>query len=169
MRAVDNETNTIPVGTEVIAVRNGDEATKTIFYFGEGVYKGDEVPAHFHDAITDPESALHKEARRVIEAEDAAQVAVQAAFTMVDKLVADGMPATHAALLKQQILAEDAAVRAQPIEERVREALERTGTNPRIDLYNGQTVWGYQCWWGPADDMRETFSAYTWELVEVGA
>jgi hypothetical protein len=24
-------------------------------------------------------------------------------------------------------------------------------TNPRIDLDNGSTVWGCQCWWGPED------------------
>lgn len=30
-------------------------------------------------------------------------------------------------------------------------------TNPRIDLDNGKTVWGFQCWWGPEDATRRKF------------
>lgn len=26
--------------------------------------------------------------------------------------------------------------------------------NPRIDLDNGDTVWGCQCWWGPEKDIQ---------------
>ena len=26
--------------------------------------------------------------------------------------------------------------------------------NPRIDLDNGKTVWGCQCWWAPEEKMK---------------
>lgn len=28
--------------------------------------------------------------------------------------------------------------------------------NPRIDLDDGGTVWGYQCWWGPIEEWERT-------------
>ena len=27
-------------------------------------------------------------------------------------------------------------------------------TNPKITLDNGNVVWGYQCWWGPEDRVK---------------
>lgn len=29
------------------------------------------------------------------------------------------------------------------------------GPNPKIQLDSGDVVWGYQCWWGPEDKIRE--------------
>lgn len=40
--------------------------------------------------------------------------------------------------------------------------------NPRIDLPNGKTVWGCECWWGPAEKVRARFPAdWTWEEVDI--
>lgn len=33
-------------------------------------------------------------------------------------------------------------------------------TNPRIDLDNGHTIWGCQCWWGPEDVVKHHMEAY---------
>lgn len=30
----------------------------------------------------------------------------------------------------------------------------RFGLNPKIRLDDGREVWGYQCWWGPAEDFK---------------
>jgi len=27
--------------------------------------------------------------------------------------------------------------------------------NPKIQLDNGQIVWGYQCWWGPEEQIKK--------------
>lgn len=32
--------------------------------------------------------------------------------------------------------------------------------NPRIDLDNGHTVWGCQCWWGDANEVKTRIEAY---------
>ena len=39
--------------------------------------------------------------------------------------------------------------------------------NPRIDLDNGKTVWGCECWWGPAETVRDKFPSDEWEWKEV--
>jgi len=41
--------------------------------------------------------------------------------------------------------------------------------NPRIDLDNGETVWGCECWWGPEEKFLERFPKkdWKWELVPV--
>ncbi len=39
--------------------------------------------------------------------------------------------------------------------------------NPRIDLDNGKTVWGRECWWGEAEATREKFKDYKWNEVDI--
>lgn len=38
--------------------------------------------------------------------------------------------------------------------------------NPRIDLDNGDTVWGCECWWGSEEKIRKSLEEYD-EIVEV--
>lgn len=33
-------------------------------------------------------------------------------------------------------------------------------TNPRIDLDNGHTIWGCQCWWGEEEPVKEMIETY---------
>jgi hypothetical protein len=41
-------------------------------------------------------------------------------------------------------------------------------SNPRIDLDNGKTVWGCECWWGPADKVRARIPEdWKWETVDI--
>ena len=40
-------------------------------------------------------------------------------------------------------------------------------TNPAIKLDNGETVWGFECWWGGVNDMKEKFKGLKWEVVPV--
>lgn len=30
-------------------------------------------------------------------------------------------------------------------------------SNPKIKLDNGDIVWGYQCWWGPTERIKNEF------------
>lgn len=32
-------------------------------------------------------------------------------------------------------------------------------TNPRIQLDNGDTVWGCECWWGPEDEVQQNLAS----------
>lgn len=42
--------------------------------------------------------------------------------------------------------------------------------NPRIDLDDGKTVWGCECWWGEADAVRKRFPHdWVWEHVDIDA
>lgn len=33
--------------------------------------------------------------------------------------------------------------------------------NPRLDLDNGQVIWGCQCWWGDLDTVAKQLEQYT--------
>lgn len=41
--------------------------------------------------------------------------------------------------------------------------------NPRIDLDNGKTVWGCECWWGSTERMKAKFpeDKYKWVTVDI--
>ncbi len=39
--------------------------------------------------------------------------------------------------------------------------------NPCIMLDGGGIVWGCQCWWGPVGVMKEKFTDYSVEMVDV--
>lgn len=47
--------------------------------------------------------------------------------------------------------------RARPIRERAHELLCRMNLNPKIELDNGDIVWGYQCWWGPEEKWSDEY------------
>lgn len=39
--------------------------------------------------------------------------------------------------------------------------------NPKIQLDNGKVVWGCMCWYGSVQNMKERFSGFKWETIEV--
>lgn len=39
--------------------------------------------------------------------------------------------------------------------------------NPRIDLDNGKTVYGCECWWGPIDKVKTNFESLEWVVVDI--
>lgn len=39
--------------------------------------------------------------------------------------------------------------------------------NPRIDLDNGKTVWGCECWWGPEDLVKKMLEGREIILVDM--
>lgn len=40
--------------------------------------------------------------------------------------------------------------------------------NPAIKLDNGVTVYGAECWWGPADKVKEKFAGWEFRVVPLG-
>jgi hypothetical protein len=49
----------------------------------------------------------------------------------------------------------------------LRERLKPILTNPRILLDNGAHVWGWQCWWGPEEKIKEAIGGRKVEIVAV--
>lgn len=43
---------------------------------------------------------------------------------------------------------------ARPLDERAAELAERMAQNPKIVLDDGEVVWGFECWWAPADQCE---------------
>ena len=39
--------------------------------------------------------------------------------------------------------------------------------NPKIQLDNGEVVWGYQCWWGPEEKVNEMIAGRKIEFVSM--
>lgn len=39
--------------------------------------------------------------------------------------------------------------------------------NPRITLDDGSVVWGFQCWWGPEDKIKDEYKNHTVVQVSV--
>lgn len=164
----DTATMTAPeiaVGTRVAAIRNGDEQLKTVYWFGEGTYTGQFLPPGFE--MPDEDSDIYKLAQAAIERSDRTS-RVDVYITELSHQVSAGkLPLEEAQARAASFRAWDEQERAKPIEERVQAFLIDAAKNPRIDLDNGATVWGYQCWWGPLESLQRTFAAYSWELVEV--
>lgn len=57
--------------------------------------------------------------------------------------------------------------RAQPVRERAHELLLRMANNPKIELDNGDVVWGYQCWWGPEEQWAKVAQGRTITEVRI--
>ena len=154
-RSFRDHENSDEVGTRVVAVRNTDQ--ENVYVFGHGVYAGDHQIPGTKKFETFEELGLSEE-----------QIAHHLKFqTEMD----ESMPwpswedwsaqnaeylRTHDNMTDEEIRAyydEVAAERARPVEERMKIALvdvyNGMNLNPRIDLDNGGTVWGFQCWWGP--------------------
>jgi hypothetical protein len=39
--------------------------------------------------------------------------------------------------------------------------------NPKIELDNGDVVWGCECWWGPEPEVRKRLDGLTVTLVRI--
>lgn len=39
--------------------------------------------------------------------------------------------------------------------------------NPKIQLDNGDIVWGYQCWWGPEEKVKNMIGGRKITMVDV--
>lgn len=40
-------------------------------------------------------------------------------------------------------------------------------TNPRITLDSGKVVWGYECWWGPEDQVKKNIGGREVVVVDI--
>jgi hypothetical protein len=139
-------------GERVAAVLS---ATKEeVRFLGFGVYVGDEHPPGWS---LDPEDPGLPELRAMVEAGirdlDAHPFDHRG---ICDALVRRGeMTREQGEARLAEIEARQAATLARPMEERVAEALDRMGRNPKIVLDDGRVVWGCQCWWCREDEFEQ--------------
>ena len=150
------------IGSRVFAVRNADE--KTVYVYGRGVYAGDH-PRPGSGNWSEEQKATTAALIRKSD-EEGAVPEWWSAF--LEKRVTEGT------LTREEADARIASKRARfeklqgtPMEERVTALLRALDSNPRIDLDNGSTVWGFQCWWGPEAGFEEWVAGR--EVVEVPA
>jgi hypothetical protein len=148
----------VDVGDRVFAVRDADKTEVRLY--GRGVYAGDK-PRPGSSQPTDDDLARLVP---VIEHADANPMDVTGWY---DRMVETGeMTRQDAddALAAGQASAQ--AERAKPMVERARALWDRLALNPCIELDNGGTVWGFQCWWG-AEDQFDRWAGGR-QIVEVG-
>lgn len=120
-------------GDRVWAAESADE--HEVRLYGYGVYAGDHVRPDGHGpfGITRDEMAATIERITIPVAEYRERVNEKVASGVIPQQEADAMVTRY----------EEEA--ARPISDRVDDLF----ANPRIDLDDGGTVWGAQCWWGP--------------------
>lgn len=147
-------------GTRVFAVRNADETTVTMYGFG--VYAGRFARPN---AIKFSEEEIDEITEQIVAAssEPIDVAGVQAHY---DRHVAEGKCTQETANdLVIKYVRDKEESRARDPRERALEIIDKMNSNPRVDLDNGSTVWGYQCWWAPEDGFEAFVAGRT--IVEV--
>jgi hypothetical protein len=146
-------------GSHVLAVRNADSETNTLYVFGEGTYVGDKIRPGWPEEPSDVDRKMIEETLQ--NADPVAQLkAVLDEFLNRNEITHEDY-AARLATAEAQYTVE----KAKPMEERVKQYWLSVASNPRIDLDNGGVVWGYQCWWGPVNSFMTRFGHMTWEKV----
>jgi hypothetical protein len=159
------------VGLRVFAVRNSDQ--DNVYIFGHGTYSGDhQIPGTkkfetFEElGLTDEQIAHHlKFHTEMVENMPWPSWEDWSAQNAAYLREHDGMSDEEIRAFYDEVAAE----RALPVEEQMKIAMidvyNGMNLNPRIDLDNGGTVWGFQCWWGPESKFDEMVKGRT--VVEV--
>ncbi|MFF1469107.1 hypothetical protein [Streptomyces mirabilis] len=151
------------IGTRVFAVRDADETT--VHLFGRGVYAGDH-PRPGSDNFSEAQLAA-AEALLAKSDGDGPEDMEWLAKHWEARVAAGEKTREEADEILAKAREHREAEMAKPMEERVAKLLRAVVSNPRIDLDNGTTVWGFQCWWGPEDGFEKWVGDR--ELIEVPA
>lgn len=123
----------VQVGDRVGAISHSD-GVGNIFFFGFGVYQGEQVPPFGPLGMPMEEfQSLQRE-----------QVVHNLKHPGEFKLIDDKLEYVYSEELGRE-----------PTEEEVTEyLLKNPYKNPKILLDSGDVVWGMQCWWGPEDQIK---------------
>lgn len=147
----------------VFAVINANE--DEVNFLGFGTYVGDELIPSAQDGFSEEE---YQEVEALIRDHDKGPPpidAVKAIQWEIDEGHTD--PGQFEQRLSEVKQAQEARL-ARPLRERAHEILERMAHNPKIELDNGDVVWGYQCWWGPEERFEEIARGRTVKHVKIG-
>lgn len=135
-------------GTRVFAVLSANE--EQVLLLGFGTYMGD----HPRGPETFPEED-YKMAEEVVKSNETKPFF--APETVRQHFLKQGLTPEEA----EEKVAHFEGLRkkelATPVRERAHELLCKMNLNPKIELDNGDIVWGYQCWWGPEEKWSDEF------------
>lgn len=155
-----SHSHAIAPGIRVYAIRNANK--DEVHSYGTGVYAGD----FLRPGWSEPDEAEIAETVEIIKAHDDDTESYERAKEQTKahyQAHVDSGEATQeeADGWLAQSLADMQAYRERDPRERAIELLEKMGKNPRIDLDSGETVWGFQCWWGPEDGFEDWVAGRT--------
>ncbi len=150
------------IGTRVWVVR--DATDEQVNAYGFGTYVGDRLM----DGWDHPDMLAVCE--RALRRHDSHPEPLFNVHSYVKARMAEGeMTQAEANVAIARAEAYDAAEKAKPFDQRVRESAELMGMNPVIELDSGGWVWGAECWWGEADDDTPEQWAKGRRIVEASA
>lgn len=151
------------VGSRIAAVR--DATDSVVHLYGRGVYAGD-FPRPGSGNWSEAYQASAEKSILQGEAERSVDELVSWVASRLDRDVMDGRVTQEEA---DSQLAESRRKyeedRARPVRDKAIELLHMMDLNPRLDLDNGSTVWGCECWWMPEEEFADFLGSRT--VVEV--
>jgi len=149
-------------GTRVIALACADPETMTIDVYGAGVYAG-EFPRPGYTGVPAEGSDEYEYWAAIIIRNDLARGPLQRSLDEHKRRLDAG---EYDQAEYERCCAEaeelDLAAKQTPMATRVASIYEAMASNPRIDLDDGGSVWGFECWWAREDVVREKYKGWTW-------
>lgn len=150
------------VPRRVFALR--DATAEIVHLFGFGIYVGDRVPNWVGSA---PDESTRQMMVEVLAETDARE---PFGISIIDWQVDQGSLApSEAEAGRKAVYARREAEQARPLEDRIAEQWQRLSSNPCIELDDGNTVWGAQCWWENEDLYDKTVGGRSVVVVPVPA
>jgi hypothetical protein len=154
--------NVIQIGSRVIALACAEPETKTVDIYGAGIYAGEHPrPGHEDVPVEGSDGYLYWAA--IIQRSDDANSSLQWSLDMHKQKFEQGeFDEAEYELRCAEARDLDELQRAVPMSERVAQVFRAIGQNPRIDLDEGGSIWGFECWWGLEDVVTRKYEDWTW-------
>lgn len=150
------------VGDRVVALACVDPVDMTVDLYGAGVYAGEHPRPGYEDVpVEGSEEYLYWAS--VVERSDKDDVSIEWSLDVHKRLFDDGKyDQVEYELRCAEARELDDIERARPMSDRVASVFEDIGKNPRIDLDDGGSIWGFECWWGPEATVRAKYEDWKW-------
>jgi hypothetical protein len=151
--------NSRQVPQRVFALQSAD--AENVYSYGVGTYVGD-LPAPWYPE--EPDETTLASILNFIRGEDEREEPFSVGMTqyMLDQ---GKITAEEAEAQKAEAYRRHAAERERPLNDRIKDAYALLIPNPCIQLDDGSTVWGAQCWWGPEERYEEKVGGRTVIMV----
>lgn len=150
------------IGDRVIALAAADPDTKTVEIYGAGVYAGDHPRPGYEDVPIEG-SVGYEYWAEIIRRSDEEDSSVQWSLDMHKQQFEEGkFDQAEYELRCAETREIDEAERRKPMSLRVATVFEAIGKNPRIDLDDGTSIWGFECWWGPQVTVTTKYLGWYW-------
>lgn len=156
------------IGERVVAIRDGEQGNpqpgqrRKLFIYGEGIYIGDRLKPGVGLSVP---QADYEAIEEMFTQDDAVPIREHRAVTFV--IAAHALEGSNSTQAVEEVITRLEADRKRPMKERVEELYLASNQNPCIHLDSGDVVFGFQCWWGPADAVDHKFPESHFERVTV--